>query len=280
MTKPDIIIHWGSQLLIVRSVDYEITAQSLVNKISEEQASLINTDKKVIADYTGKQPLAGGVKAPIVITLMDNWRIKFERIKETDDFPRICRLTEGLIGREDGQDPFFDADNLFSQNIVSLHQKFNILASTTQFDIDFKKWTLRCASERLPISLCYFDIDHFDKYNHKYTETIIDERLLIPYQRYLKEVIYPHAAIYSEGGDEFVILFPGRNIDSSKVVCDTILECTRVNVFDIGPALEKITISMGLADALSQDSIDHLKLRANQLKQKAKEQGRNQLIFK
>ncbi len=277
MSKVLINFDWKRKLIIIRSPTYEVSAQSLVNSIAEEHYKMYTED--LIAEYTGKQHLTGDGQAPITISLKDDWRITFEIIgNDNKDIPRVCSLVEGAVGREDGKEPFHDCDNLFSQNIISFHQKFNILPASNQLNIDFNRWAPRCDTQGLPLSMCYFNIDNFKKnYNEPYTESLVDQKILKPYQRFLKEVVRPYAAIYSEGGDEFIMLLPGCNLENSRDICKKILASTRQQVFSIDTKEESITISMGLTQRHLKEQFNDVKIRANLLKKKAKEEGRDRL---
>jgi len=279
VSKEEIKIDWTARLIRVKSSTYEISLQSLVNKISEEQATFRGMAEQVIADWTGKQPLTAGRRTQITITLKNGWHLTFEKVKHAQcDHPWICRVIGGGIGRDDGRDPFLETGNFFIQNVISMHEKFTILPSTSQLEMDFQRWIQKCDEDDLPLCLCYFDIDNFKNLNDKYTETVVDKTILVPYQEFLREVVRPFASVYSEGGDEFVLLLPGCPINRARQICEVLRAKTKTRTYSVKSVQLGFTISMGLAQRKHGEELESLKMRANKAKKSAKDQGRDRLI--
>ena len=161
-----------------------------------------------------------------------------------------------------------------SQN-VELSQKFGILRSSNQLNRDFED----LKKDKGGLGLVFFDIDNFKSFNTKYTETKVDDYLLIPLQMFLSDYLTVRGFCYSIGGDEFNILL--RNVDKEETLSFAkrlVKELNQVD-FQIEGQIENITISAGVASfPFDSDEIDDLKAKANLAENVAKKNGRNQAI--
>ncbi|OGU15254.1 MAG: hypothetical protein A2076_16185 [Geobacteraceae bacterium GWC2_53_11] len=159
---------------------------------------------------------------------------------------------------------------------ILLSEKFGILRSDKQLKIDFEAYQIDGGG----LGLIFFDIDHFKPLNTKYTETVVDKDILAPFQRQLSDLVCHRGFAYSVGGDEFIILLLGVNQEETLAFANRLLETARNTVFKVKEDDVNITLSAGVANDLS-DSRDYQTLRelANQAENKAKANGRNQVVF-
>lgn len=159
---------------------------------------------------------------------------------------------------------------------VLLSEKFEILRSDKQLKKDFESYQ----DDKNGLGLIFFDIDHFKSLNTKYTETVVDKDILTPFQRQLSELVHARGFAYSVGGDEFIILLLNVNQEETLAFANRLLEAARNTEFKVMENDVKITLSAGIANCPS-DSRDYQTLRelANQAENKAKANGRNQVVF-
>jgi len=159
---------------------------------------------------------------------------------------------------------------------ILLSEKFGILRSDKQLKNDFESYK----DDSGGLGLIFFDIDHFKSLNTKYTETIVDKNILIPFQNQLLELVSVSGYAYSVGGDEFIILLRNVNQDETIAFANRLLESTRNTEFNVASDNVKITLSIGVANCPS-DSTTYQTLRelANQAENKAKANGKNQVVF-
>lgn len=159
---------------------------------------------------------------------------------------------------------------------ILLSEKFGILRSDKQLKIDFDAYQ----NDEDGLGLIFFDIDHFKSLNTKYTETVVDKDILAPFQQQLSELVRFRGFAYSVGGDEFIILLLNVNQEETLAFANRLLETARNVVFKVKEEDVKITLSAGVANYPS-DSRDYQTLRelANQAENKAKANGRNQVVF-
>lgn len=87
-------------------------------------------------------------------------------------------------------------------------EKFHILEAPALFFSDIAHYRQRCANRDRPLTLAYLDIDDFKAINTRYTETVVDLKLLAPFMEALEASVFMHGHAYRFGGDEYVLLLP------------------------------------------------------------------------
>lgn len=130
-----------------------------------------------------------------------------------------------------------------------------------------------------PVSLVIFDIDHFKRVNDTYGHQTGDE------------VIRAVAGITSQlvretdfagryGGEEFVVLLPGTNLDGAAQFAERLRASVEQQVLDYQGSPLTFTISLGVA-TISDDIVDYLALleRADKALYASKEGGRNMVTL-
>ncbi len=124
-----------------------------------------------------------------------------------------------------------------------------------------------------PLSIIMLDIDFFKKINDTYGHGIGDEVL-----KKLTEVISKNLRkldkFFRIGGEEFVILLPGTDIEKAKIVAEKLRELVCKTKFN---KVNKVTISIGVTQARKDDTPDTLLTRVDKTLYKAKNNGRNRV---
>lgn len=130
-------------------------------------------------------------------------------------------------------------------------------------------------------SLAMIDIDHFKKFNDTYGHDTGDEVLKMVASK-LAEVSGGGKA-YRYGGEEFVVLFPSREVDESYKSTDLLREIIAKSPFVVRNKESSktiyINISSGVVQKNSQDKDPFAVMkRADNALYKAKKAGRNQVV--
>ena len=130
-------------------------------------------------------------------------------------------------------------------------------------------------------SLAMIDIDHFKKFNDTYGHDTGDEVLKMVASK-LAEVGGGGKA-YRYGGEEFVLLFPSREVDESYKHTDVLRETIAKSPFIVRNKQSSktiyINISSGIVQKNSQDRDPFAVMkRADNALYKAKKAGRNQVV--
>ncbi len=124
----------------------------------------------------------------------------------------------------------------------------------------------------------YADLDHFkhinDSYGH-HTGDIVLKKFAKIVQSSIREIDYASRF----GGEEFVVLLVNTDIEQAKAVAERIREgIENYNFYDLAPGL-KVTVSIGMANYKQYKSVQETLMTADNRMYKAKEQGRNLIVF-
>ena len=126
-------------------------------------------------------------------------------------------------------------------------------------------------------SLIMMDIDHFKAFNDKYGHRVGDEVLQIVGTTLLETVKgKDFASRY--GGEEFTVLLPNTELNNACVIAEQIrkeISGKRLKIKETGEYIQKITISLGVAQICTDDDVDSLLKRSDKALYLAKNSGRN-----
>jgi diguanylate cyclase (GGDEF)-like protein len=128
-----------------------------------------------------------------------------------------------------------------------------------------------------PFSFLMFDIDDFKKINDNYGHDMGD-KVLIQLCQLVQQHIRITDNLFRIGGEEFVVLFANTNLEEAKLVAQKLCEIIEdeLNVLND----KKITVSMGLTQVHTNDTVETIFKRADELLYDAKHQGKNRVISK
>jgi len=135
--------------------------------------------------------------------------------------------------------------------------------------------------EKMQISLLMMDIDNFKEYNDKYGHQQGDAALIAFAEISSKTLLRAVDFIARWGGEEFVILLPGTDIDGAAEVAERVRRNVEESVI---PTLEGgesgITVSIGITTMLpcTNTPTDEFIKKADKALYIAKEAGRNTIV--
>ena len=128
---------------------------------------------------------------------------------------------------------------------------------------------------KAPFSLIMFDIDHFKKVNDRFGHSVGDQ-VLQSLCRLIRGMVRQGDLLIRWGGEEFLLLLPATQIEAAGPFAERIrLEVEQEEFSTAG----QITISLGVAQLQSGDSIDTLIKRVDSALYKAKQEGRNRVVL-
>lgn len=142
----------------------------------------------------------------------------------------------------------------------------------------FDRESTRCAFNEQPLSLLMLDVDRFKDYNDRHGHLAGDYALCLVAHT-LRGQLRPKDSMARFGGEEFVILLPEVASDEARRIGERL----RLSLEQIGSfysplgVLPGVTVSLGLAEMRSQESLPNLLLRADGALYQAKQRGRNRL---
>ncbi len=137
---------------------------------------------------------------------------------------------------------------------------------------------LRTAKEKnTPLALILADIDFFKSFNDRWGHQTGDQVL-----RLVAEVMNANVKgqdiLARYGGEEFAIILPDTSIEDAGMLADRIrqaVEARRLKKRRTGEDLGVVTMSMGVAEIKSDDTVETLIERADVCLYAAKDNGRN-----
>ncbi|MCV6606061.1 MAG: GGDEF domain-containing protein [Porticoccaceae bacterium] len=137
----------------------------------------------------------------------------------------------------------------------------------------------RCLQDNSqPTSLLLLDLDHFKKCNDTYGH-VTGDRILEEVGDVLSGMRQDHIHPHRYGGEEFAVICQQPAQQAAEVAEAIRQKVTEISVrqADSGEIINDITVSIGVAQASTEDSADSLKERADKALYQAKENGRNRV---
>ncbi|GAA0240588.1 diguanylate cyclase [Cryptosporangium japonicum] len=128
------------------------------------------------------------------------------------------------------------------------------------------------AGERICVALV--DIDHFKHVNDTWGHAVGDD-VLVGVARELSEGQPPGVVVARNGGEEFVLVFPGVTADEGRARVEALRARVAARPFPAGDGVLRVTFSAGVAAADGRFDADALLEGADRALYRAKGNGRN-----
>ncbi|SMC09398.1 GGDEF domain-containing protein [Nitratiruptor tergarcus] len=125
-----------------------------------------------------------------------------------------------------------------------------------------------------PLSVIFFDIDHFKKINDTYGHDVGDlvlQKLASIIRNHLRQT----DTLARFGGEEFLIVLPEMDLQNTKIVAEKIRKRVETTDFE---EVKKITISLGVTQLKEDDTRQELLKRVDEALYQAKNSGRNKVV--
>lgn len=121
------------------------------------------------------------------------------------------------------------------------------------------------------LSLIFFDIDHFKRINDAYGHEAGD-RVLVALADIVRRQLRGSDALIRWGGEEFIALCPATTLAGATILAEKIRQAVETApIPEVGP----LTISLGVAQHQTDETLISWIARADAALYRAKEQGRN-----
>ncbi len=146
------------------------------------------------------------------------------------------------------------------------------------FDQYIEKLENNFSNKKEEYSAVFFDIDHFKKVNDTYGHDAGDT-ILTTFAKLLQIEIGKDGEVFRFGGEEFVSIFPKKDALQSLTIAEKIRKRVESSNFIHEDLKLKITFSAGIAQRSVQGDVDTLINCADALLYKAKQNGRNQVVY-
>lgn len=140
----------------------------------------------------------------------------------------------------------------------------------------FAREIKRAEREHLPLCVMMLDVDHFKKYNDDFGH-LAGDRALITVGEAASAPLRPNDLLARYGGEEFAVLLPETSMEQAMLVAERLrdrISKTDPGIHD-GVQLPKLTVSIGVAEYKSMDTLKTLVADADAAMYQAKNSGRN-----
>jgi diguanylate cyclase (GGDEF)-like protein len=128
------------------------------------------------------------------------------------------------------------------------------------------------------LSLLMIDVDNFkninDNYGHEFGDYVL--KIIVDL---IKSVLRKYDMIARWGGEEFIIMLPGTDIDKAKIVAEKIGSFVREQTFNYKGRSFVITITTGVAQYQAGDDLDNVIKRADEAMYRGKKMGKNCVVI-
>jgi len=165
---------------------------------------------------------------------------------------------------------FNDISQLVTQSTTDA---LTTIANRPHFNLLFKHTLNVAHQEYTPLSLIFFDIDHFKAVNDTYGHLVGDDVL-----RHLailtKNSLRKSDIIARWGGEEFIIVLRNTSLKSAFLIAEKLRKTVQNEPFSV---VQHITCSFGVAQLHEGEEGDEFLVRLDELLYRAKANGRNRV---
>jgi diguanylate cyclase (GGDEF)-like protein len=149
------------------------------------------------------------------------------------------------------------------------------LANRLHFDLLLEHALYSAQRDNTPLSLIFFDIDHFKAVNDIFGHLAGDE-VLRHIAHLVKDTLRKSDLMARWGGEEFIILLPNTELTFAARLAHNIQKIVAIEKFE---NVGYITCSFGVTQLQLDESEDAILGRVDELLYRAKDEGRNRVVI-
>lgn len=171
-------------------------------------------------------------------------------------------------------------ENLETATHEALTDELTKLANRKSFDKELRDAARDASNTNQPLCLIMSDIDHFKKFNDTWGHQTGDQVLRLV-SHCLKSSVSEGQIPARYGGEEFGVVLPNTDLIEAQKIAEKIrsaVQSKKVVKKNTGESLGTITLSLGVAQITSDDTLETLVKRADACLYAAKHAGRNCVI--
>lgn len=128
------------------------------------------------------------------------------------------------------------------------------------------------------LSVLMLDLDHFKKINDQYGHAFGDQ-VLKRFVHQVQTVARTTDSIFRYGGEEFTIILSNTQLNGALVIAERIRQAVQnLQFYAVNGSAVPVTVSIGAATLIPNESIEELLERADECLYLAKSQGRNRCL--
>lgn len=163
----------------------------------------------------------------------------------------------------------------------SLTDALTGIANRRAFDLELQDCMTEAEAQHSALCLLLIDIDHFKKFNDTYGH-LIGDKVLRFVASTLKRCVKGQDIAARYGGEEFAVILPNTSQVGAKVIAEQIRKAISAKELSDKTRDEnygKITASIGISEFRFNEVPGDLIKRSDEALYKAKETGRNRVVF-
>lgn len=126
-----------------------------------------------------------------------------------------------------------------------------------------------------PVSMVYFDLDHFKEANDEHGH-LVGDKVLLEIVELVNAIIRKEDVFARWGGDEFIILMPETDLSEVKLISERIRR--KVENIEICKSLN-VTVSVGCSQWVENEYLESWFLRTDKALYESKNSGKNKVSF-
>jgi len=134
----------------------------------------------------------------------------------------------------------------------------------------------RCRRENQSLGVMLIDVDHFKRINDRFGHGAGDAALVTVVQR-ISSTLRPYDLIGRYGGEEFLVIAPGCDLELTKKLAERILRAVSDESVDLGNSAVQLTLSLGATLGTATSDPEFLVAAADSAMYQAKRNGRNRV---
>ena len=253
-------------LLLYVLMNVELTSEILTTVSIVLITALLGSASTVMALIAYTEPVAAVRKALQNFTQQDT--VPDLPQGSNDEIGELMNNTQGALKKLHSM--------LHNMHEMSIRDELTGLYNRRFFTEQADLLLIRAARYEEPISIVYIDIDHFKDVNDKFSHQVGDHAL-----RQIGTILADSARgsdlTARIGGDEFVIVFPNTPAAKARMLGERLRQNLHNHDWEALLPGQKVTASLGVAEAMPGDTLEQLLARADQNLYKAKESGRDQV---
>ncbi|MGJ8620164.1 MAG: GGDEF domain-containing protein [Methylophilaceae bacterium] len=129
-----------------------------------------------------------------------------------------------------------------------------------------------------PLSMLVIDIDHFKQVNDTYGH-LCGDYILLNVAKVMQLVLRKQDVVGRWGGEEFLVLLPNAEAETLTDLAERLRVAIEKTVFSYDGKQISISVTIGAATLINEDSFDSLTSRADRALYLGKENGRNRYQY-
>ncbi|MCB0341704.1 MAG: GGDEF domain-containing protein [Pseudobdellovibrionaceae bacterium] len=242
----DFVDQLSEDMSYERSADSEVKSSldQLKEAVEANSIDILRTQSRLFIDfYTEYQTKKDERRLQRIKGIRDNLSLVKKQLVEANQNMRLDHLTSAYNRKS------FDEQ-------MQQHHKLHKLSQNS-------------------VSLLMLDIDHFKKFNDTYGHAIGDF-VLVELVKLLHALFHRDADFVARiGGEEFAVILPDHKVEHAVKRAQQLLEKVRGEVFVQDGQKLSFTVSVGVAQLQSSESVDQWMKRADAALYESKNSGRN-----